>query len=332
MVSTRRSARNEQKKESPPEPHYEEVEELCEVEEATAKEEPQSVNGEASHKRSTRSTTTARRKRGEELRSKSTGVGISVVSEPVNKKIVFDEEILVANTDTKDDEPNKSNEEENDGSVESNDDDDAVEEVKGSAAKDLAEKQRERERITARGSLSKKSRKRKDKTENEIAEEFDDDFFKQLGEEREEERKQRKKSKKPSEPAGRHTAFVLSGDEDGVGSSVTPKVAEHNIEVVVLGTKDAYASDDRNTSSTGRSLLLEANNEPPSETVLMYSRRSLLADGSEPPSQKQLQKAQKAGHKTAQAPTWKRSKKITRILGSGVRQKGKAAAHFVVQM
>lgn len=295
-------------------------------------EEPQQQNNNASFsKRPTRSS--SRRKRGEELRSKSTGVGISVMTtEPVNKKIVFgdDEDIAAAAEEEPKDEAVA---EENEGS-DDDEDDDAVEEVKGSTAKDLAQEQHELERATSRAVLTKKkSRKRKNKTQD--ADDFDDNFFKQLDEEREEQRKllRKQKSKKQSEPVGRHTTFVVSGDEgEEFASSLTPKEVEHNIEVVVLGTARNDSSGDPNASFTGRSLLLEANKEAPSEAVLMFSRNSLLANGAEAPTSKQLHKAKISGHKTVQAPTWTRSKKVTRILATGTRQKGKAAAHFVVKM
>lgn len=328
MVSTRRSARKKEKdeylssnEEYTKEEYTKEKDEI-EVEEAVARDTTEKYSGGRKRKKSD--------KRGGELRSKSTGVGIVLNSEPVNKKIVFgdgENNFVVPDKDDGIKERKTKEDQCSDESV----DDDAVEEVKGSEAKDLVKQQLEQEHATARASFIKKPRKRKSKAQDAIANEFDDDFFKQLDEERAEERKQRQQTKNQTKPAGRHTTFVVSGDEEGrIDSEIAPNVAEHNIEVVVLGTDDS--SDDPHRSTTGRSLLSEANKEKPSEAFLMYSRCILLVDGSEPPSCKQQQKAKKAGHKTVQAPTWKRSKKMNRILGAGRRLKGKAAAHFLVDI
>lgn len=280
----------------------------------------------AEEERSPASSRELRRRKKEGLRSKSTGVGLSIdIAESTgktNKKIVFDEdpnfEDLPADSDKEDREAVEAH-------VGDDSDDDAVEEVKGTIAKEQAHEQRIAEREVAKVSTDLKAskRKRKSRLEKKVAEDkedFDEDFFDQLDAEMEEQRENKKKDRKGSDdsekPKGRHTTFVA--DEK---ASVPVKVGE-NIEVVVL------QSDPVREGTTSM---------PVSKAAVLFSRGQLV-DGCDMVSEKQIRKAKKAGQDVLQrTSTWKRSKKMNRLLLPGAQNKrrkgeGVAASHFVVKM
>jgi|UniRef100_A0A8J9THV3 hypothetical protein len=283
-----------------------------------------------------------RRKRREELRSKSTGVGLSIDandSKIVNRKIVFGDlddelpdsvekpvEVSVAL------EPSKNasavvaaTHDEKDAES----DDNKVEEMKSNVAKAIEIEERNRERATARHAAAVQKPKRKRRKEvsqvhaSDNSENFDESFFAELDEKREEDRQSRKKAKEEL-PKGRHITFVVSGDEP---EARKPYPAAHNIEVVVLNDNDSGL----------KSPIPDSPTKSESGTLLLYSR-SVLADGSDGISAKQLQKAKKSGRKDAGNIHWKRSRKMNRLLVPGARSQkarlmgGRPAAHFVVEM
>jgi hypothetical protein len=265
-----------------------------------------------------------RREQESARKAQQTGLGISKENAPKGKKIIFGdmEESLVqketpAADDEKDGEPDMEEEQVPEEGGDDDDDDDAVEEMDTAVARENVREQRGKERATARAAtvlVKPRRNKRKKQVEAEAADnEFDDDFFAQLDEEMTEEQKLLKEAKLAL-PKGRHTTFVVP-DEDATGTSVP---AEHNIEVAVLG--EPFDHVILNTEQT--------------ETALSFSR-SRLDNGSDGVSAKQLQKAKQQGKKTAETPSWQRSKKMNRMILSGARSQrrkgqGKAAAHFVV--
>lgn len=320
----------------------------------------ESAEGESSAKRNSRQSPRLKSKRkivDDELRSKSTGVGVAIsIDATSSKKILFDDDevftasegadrdvdVDVAHSKKKATEETEADRAHGDNNNDKDDDDDdAVEEVQGATAKDFAQQQIEEELYTARTSvLTKKSRKRKAKDKLDPADLFDEDFFRTIDAEQDDERKQRNRSKgkvQKEKVKGRHTTFVVSGDVDKAGSSLKPVTFEHNIEVVVLGTHGGdETATDRNTATsiTGRKLLLESNKEELSKEALLYSRCGFQEDGREtvPLSQKQLQKLKKSGHKNASkepVSSWKRSKAM-RVVAFGTRKKAAPAARFVV--
>lgn len=263
-----------------------------------------------------------RREQESARKSQQTGLGISKENAPKGKKIIFGdvEESLQKETtpanDEKDGEQDMDEEQvqEEEGD---DDDDDAVEEMDTAVARETVREQRGKERATARAAtvlVKPRRNKRKKQAEVEAADnEFDDDFFAQLDEETTEEQKQ-EKERKLAQPKGRHTTFVVP-DEDATAN--VP--AGHNIEVAVLG--EPFDHVILNTKQT--------------ETALSFSRNR-LDNGSDGVSAKQLQKQKQTGKKTAETPSWQRSKKMNRLVLSGVRSQrrkgqGKAAAHFVVK-
>jgi hypothetical protein len=267
-----------------------------------------------------------RREQESARKAQQTGLGISKENAPKGKKIIFGdvEESLVEKEttpvdDEKDAEVDMDEEQvsEEGGDDDDDDDDDAVEEMDTAVARENLREQRGKERATARAAtvlVKPRRNKRKKQVDAEAADnEFDDDFFAQLDEEMTEEQKLLKEAKM-AQPKGRHTTFVVP-DEDATGTNVP---AEHNIEVAVLG--EPFDHVILNTEQT--------------ETALSFSR-SRLDNGSDGVSAKQLQKAKQQGKKTAETPSWQRSKKMNRMILSGARSQrrkgqGKAAAHFVV--
>ena len=265
-----------------------------------------------------------RQSRRQDLRPKSTGVGISIASAaddggaiPKGKKIIFgDDEDLMQEDDLEKKEIQHGDEKQQDEeSDDDDDDDDAVEEVDTSAARKSEQGQREKERATARVQVSLTSRrKRKYKVEAEPENDFDDAFFTQLDEEIAE--KQQQDRQKPVQPQGRHTTFVVPNEDE----TRTAAPVGHNIEVAVLASE-----------SSSQVII----NPELSDSALTFSRSHLL-DGSDGVSSKQLQKAKKSGNKTAETPSWRRSKKMNLLLQPGARSKrqkvhGRAPAHFVVE-
>jgi len=262
-----------------------------------------------------------RQKNRDGLRSKSTGVGVSIAPDgksaaPVNKKIVFDddyddgqqklqaEEEIDTRHDSVRDERDKHS-----------DDDDAVEEMKTSDARVQAEEQQTREKATAHEALvlkgSKRKRKKKpaNKSGDDDKEELDDEFFEKLDAELEQERKNRKEEKEIKDSSlaqkRRRTAFVVS-DETLVES--IPTRTDENVEVVVLKDEAHSAALVNKTFKV-------------SKAALLFSR-SQIADGSDVVSAKQLQKGKKSGRTVDYYSTgWKRSKKMNNRLLPGLRNK-----------
>lgn len=241
----------------------------------------------------------SRKKRGGDLRSKSVGLVGKIDTEQTSaKKIVFgkdftvDNEVLATAATTK-------NDEKDDGD---DDDDDNVEEVKASEAKEQVLGQIQRERKTA-GVLQKIDAKRKRKVVEEQVEEMDDDFFAQVDAELDRERKENKQVS--AAPKGKRTTFIAKEEKDYAIER------EHNIEVVVLGSDVAVAA---------------ASGTKPSEAALFFSR-SRLQNGIST-----IKKTGVSKKKPAKQEGWKRSKKMTRVLISGKRQRrSKPAAHFVIK-
>jgi hypothetical protein len=290
------------------------------------------------------SLTVARQQQSRQLRSRSTGVGISIgsiaenqdknnqsknrkttVFEDIDSPVQYEDEHRIYSIPENQNAGKKLFDNDND-EADKNDDTSDVEEVSGTLAKDQALEQMAKETETAvKCSLTKpRKRKKKEKSHQEEKHEmFDDEFFQQLEHERSEQRKQRKLSAKLSQnnqqKTGKHTKFSLN---DGATTFETKKLEEHNIEVAVLGT---YSSD----GNSVRNYLLDCS-EPPTESTLLYSR-SLLVDGTVPLSARQLQKAKKAGHKNLNeaATTWKRSKKMNRLgVNPAAKRKQSPAVHF----
>eukprot|EP00980_Cylindrotheca_fusiformis_P015064 scaffold4157_cov136-Cylindrotheca_fusiformis.AAC.14 len=267
MVTTRRGKQAEK--------HGEEANDV----EATSKKSP--------------SKKTRRQKLNEELKSKATGVGlkISVDTTPKNNKIVFDDVV---------DEPEPPVEKQEviaNDEYDEDEEDDAVEEVKGQAAREEILEQLDTE---AKYSVhSKKKRKKKEKPkevkeEEEEEEEFDDAFFAELEAARAEEKKQLEDKK----PKGKHTAFVVAQSDQGI--SERPREVDENIQVVVL--KDS-AQD-----STVSAITAVPTNAL-TQNALLYSRNRLVS-GSDGVARSALGKKRKWQPDN----TWKRSKKMKNLV------------------
>ena len=207
-------------------------------------------------------------------------------------------------------------------SDESDDDDDAVEEVKQTDAREELNAQRFNERASAVVNVTKggKRRKRKNRLQDSDALEDADDlpsgFFEELDAELAHGRKARKteQKSKDAEPKGKHTTFVVQGD-DAEDSTIR---VDDTIQLVILESKDRT----------------EANEEV-STRAMIYSRSQLL-DGKDKISDKKRQLAKKAGRKTIEPEGWVRSSKMNRLLVPGraaLRKAGKGAVapRFVAQ-
>lgn len=297
---------------------------------AAVEEENERVTPSKSSKRQPRKKT---RSSKEGLKSKNTGIGLSIdlsdESTKQNKKIVFD--------DTIGDDDEKILDETTKGTVEQSDqvqigvtvndkddDDDAVEEVKGCTARDEIIQQIETE-VKVAGKAKKKAKKRKEKKEEKVEndddeddDDLDDDFFEELETiKAEEQAKKELESKKQKK--GKHTTFVFRENNKAKKLS-TPKSVGHNIQVVVLADQLETISDDPFTSVPTSSLTKEA----------LVLSRSDLKDG-----------ADQGGKRKRKAPnrpdtTWKRSRKMnllatpkSRFNRQGAR--ARPAANFVTK-
>ena len=282
--------------------------------------------------RRSRSSSKPQRKEEELLRhAKNTGVGISIdigiASESSNeqnhkkpnKKTIFGEDELPEETDVvKEPLPltaaTPATEADDD-----DDDNDAVEEVKGSSAREEILHQLDAEE---KGALKpKKAKKRKDRTKvksdtKKEGEEFDDEFFAELEAVKAvaEEEKKRLASKTKK---GKHTTFVVDENEETSATFSQPKKVGHNIQVVVL---EDVEMDDAITAVPTSALSADA---------LLYSR-SFIPDGSD----------KKGGKRKRNSPTlpdtsWKRSRKMNLIVSAkgrfngGRKGRGRPAANFV---
>lgn len=243
-----------------------------------------------------------RKKRRDELRSKSVGVVVGKIdtSKTASNKILFGDKYDAEQASQKVVAALQEEKEEDS-------DDDQVEEVKASVAKEQALEQRQKERKTATELHKLEATiKRKRKPVEEDAP-MDDDFFAQLDVELDEERKE-KKRKVAAAPKGKHTTFVSTNENDDVVE------ADHNIEVVVLA--------DAATTVAASSFV---GGSKPSEAAMIFSR-GRMEDG--------ISAIKKSGGATKTKPQksqgWKRSNKMNRILLTKKRT-NKPASHFVIK-
>jgi hypothetical protein len=289
---------------------------------------PPTASNEASSTR--KHSREVRRKRREEIKSRTTGVGLFISTRASgSNKIVFGDNnsndenppnVIGSNDKKYDDFVESDADEQDSDSSDDDDDDDAVEEVKSSVARDKVMEQLARERDSSKvQKLQTRSKKRKTKTLNEEEEkeedEFDEDFFAQVDSEIAQERKQKKMDKESTRPsAGRHTTFLSTEEE----VDFQPIRADHNIELVVLG----------NGNTETNQVSFTEDKEEPSELSHLFAR-GRLADG------KELAKVKGTKKKKQSDSGWKRSKKMNAVaLGQAkvARRKGRgtAAANFVV--
>jgi hypothetical protein len=189
---------------------------------------------------------------------------------------------------------------EKEGTLQDGEDDDSVEEMHSGGA--AYKEQLDRERAAASAVVKRKRKRKKKESE---AKDFDDNFFDKLDNELSEVRKRRKQETSETF-TGRHTTFIMSEDDPVAAAS---RDVGHNIEVVVLGRGGERPS--------------KASCQQQQKEMLEYSR-SCLSDGSQPSTQKQIQKMKKSGHKQT-APVWKRSRVVHR------KGRGKPAAIFAVR-
>ncbi|KAL3782867.1 hypothetical protein HJC23_008861 [Cyclotella cryptica] len=209
-------------------------------------------------------------------------------------------------------------------------DDDAVEEVKGSAARESTQKLREAERLVAKESTSKKKRTKKTETtknfsntptstndvggstsESEGTEDMlTDDFFNMVDSERAKKlqlSKQEKKKESLDEKKrlGRHTTFVVEDDHRIID---VPKEIGQNIEVVAIGS--GCADDELNDEEEKRNLL-SARLGSASRAATVYARDNLSWGGSRERS------CESRKRKSKDEESWKRSRKMVFVAGSG---------------
>lgn len=325
MVTTRRSRKSSEAAKNEDAPSSKEQQATTT---ATTKEE-ESPSSPTPTKRSGR-----KKRQKEELKSKNTGVGLSIAinndeSAKKNKKIIFDEDVPIdegdleetAGIDKKDQEKEGDDEVEVTASKEEEeeDEDDAVEEVKGSAAREEILQQLEAEE---KGALKTKKRKKRKDRATEVPDDddddLDDDFFAQLETAKAEEQT-KKESETKKKKKGKHTTFVFGeNDKGGRADPSAPKKVGHNIQVVVLPDEEETFMEDAITAVPATAL---------SEEALLYSRSS-LQDGAD----------KKAGKRKKNAPvlpdtSWKRSRKMSLVMTPTSRfnrrgGRGRPAANF----
>lgn len=229
------------------------------------------------------------------------------------------------------------------------DDDDAVEEVKGSKAREATQKLRDQERKVANENAKARTKKKRNKktedekintkgqveddsldesdAEEEDEEEkiFDDDFFKQVDSERAEhlQKSKEERKKKKSElkmKLGRHTTFVV---EDEYKMIDAPKRMNQNIEVIALGGGKKGDSDEVGNDGIDedeeRQIIISASlGTAPSKSAIAFARGNLVSGTSKErscPSRKRKSKNEE---------TWKRSRRM-----NAKPRPGCAAAIFV---
>mmetsp|Transcript_18020 Transcript_18020/g.43295 ORF Transcript_18020/g.43295 Transcript_18020/m.43295 type:complete len:304 (-) Transcript_18020:1637-2548(-) len=276
---------------------------------------------------------------------------------PQNKKIVFgnndagdsfDDDIQIKNDDNEEGEndgrPGRGNigKDDNDKSEsDGDDDDDAVEEVKGGAARELTQRLRDAERKVAKESIPKKKRKKTNddaihkadaennescESESDDEEEEDlltDDFFKMVDTERKDQLQRAKQEKKQQKlqqkkRMGKHTTFVV---EDEYKTSDTPYKMNQNIEVIALGGGKSTAESTNNLDDEHQLLISAKLGSAPSKAAMAFAR------GSMPRGVSKERSSNSRKRKSKDEETWKRSRKLNR-LGVGSRP-GQAAALFV---
>lgn len=225
-----------------------------------------------------------RKKRSQDLRSKSVGlVGkIDVGESSQGKRIVFGDSIESISDDDDDESEMQT------GKIEGDEDeDDEIEEVKGTRAKELALAQREKERKTAGEMKKLDSNRRKRKNileESDEEDEMDDNFFDQVDIDLDAERQEKHDSKTSSR--GKRTTFVSQEEKD---SSIE---TGNNIEVVVL---------------RANSMPIATSGCNPSENAFVYSRSRLLDGKFSLTKNRKLRKHDKTEG-------WRRSTKMNRII------------------
>jgi hypothetical protein len=248
--------------------------------------------------------------------------GFVADGEVQNKKIVFDED------DVHESDVDANNDADVDNAVDNtalpaaeSDEDDAVEEVKGSTARESTQKVREVERQIAKETTSKKKRKKKESARVEEdeqdapPEEFSDDFFKVLDEERADKqqlaKQQKKQQKLEKKILGKHTTFVVE-DENNLMDA--PKKFGQNIEVIALGSGQ---TDEDDQDEEDRRNLLSATLGSTSAASTLFARGQLTGGA----SMTRSCESRKRGTKDDEA--WKRSK--VKVYRSGP---GRAALFF----
>mmetsp|Transcript_9820 Transcript_9820/g.19338 ORF Transcript_9820/g.19338 Transcript_9820/m.19338 type:complete len:340 (-) Transcript_9820:37-1056(-) len=332
-------------------------------------------------------TSSKKRQAKKAAQAKLSGFAVSTDDAPKNKKIVFDDsdgdEDSVDEVGDRGDDDNVPQdgigilnaEEDGSGGIDGNDDgsqsedgaheatsgnveehdddedDDAVEEVKGSKAREATKKLRDQERKVAKENAKAQTKKKRNKTTqdeknnkegqvedgNEIsdgsdAEEedeegkiFDDDFFKQVDSERAEHllksKEERKKQKSELKMRlGRHTTFVV---EDEYKMIDAPKSMNQNIDVIALGGGKNGDSDEVDNDGTDddeeRQIIISASlGTAPSKSAIVFARGKLVSGTSKErscPSRKRKSKNEE---------TWKRSRRM-----NAKPRPGFAAAMFV---
>ena len=307
-------------------------------------------------------------------KAKLSGFAIPKDDTPKNNKIVFgdsddneddyvSENEGIEGIDAEDDvdEGAVSDNDDDNSNCEENDDDDvdydddAVEEVKGSSARESTQKLRDAERKiakeTATARLKKKRKKRTDdgkKADVKVQEESDgdnesvdsdadddedddelltDDFFKMVDSERADhltkiKRDKKKKKLEQKKQLGKHTTFVV---EDDYKMIHVPKKMNQNIEVVAIGggEKNEDGDDDVDINiDSERQLLISATlGSAPSKAAVLFARGSLSSGMSKERS------CESRKRKSKNEETWKRSRKMNSF-GAGARP-GQAATLFV---
>lgn len=253
-----------------------------------------------------------RKRRRDQLRSKATGVGVSLSQEEHNTRIVYDDDELVVEPKGEDSRHASVGKQPVD--QDSDDDDDNVEEVKDTVARQESIR-RQQVYDLARQAAKPKSRKRRKKQVEPMEEDFDEEFFTELDAQAEKAESDNVQSKLTAIPLAKRTTFVVAGGEEAEHSIQT----DHNIEVVVLN---------------GPEQTMPYRKSQVSDAAVIYSRGKLLG-GSVALSPKQRQNAKKSGRPVMmESLGWKRSRKMNQLLsGSKVRRRknqGTAATRFLV--
>lgn len=308
MVSTRRSRKST-------EPAVEAVD-TPNTKESTPSSAKEETLSPTPSKRSSR-----KKKQSEGLKSKNTGVGLSISiddqsSAKKNKKIVFDDDDeeqgdtqqkkleqptkdIHALEVEEDDEPETMG---NDNAEEKEDEnDDAVEEVKGSKAREEILHQIEAEEKGAVKTKTKRKRKErvkeaKDEKDDDDDDDLDDDFFAKLETVKAEENRKKAETKKKKKK-GKHTTFVFDEHDQAKSGKAAPKKVGHDIQVVVLPDQESTALfDDDAIAAVPTDAAL-------SKEALLYSR-SQLDDGCDAPGKR------KRNAPVRPDTSWKRSRKM----------------------
>jgi hypothetical protein len=265
-----------------------------------------------------------RKKQNDEIQSKNTGLGISIEisgsSKQQSKKIVFDEDEIVTADDPEKVHALDAPQGVEKGAPSDDDVDDAVEEVKGSSAREevLHQLQLEEKGAVKTKKTKKRKERRNAKEKDPGDDDLDDDFFAQLETVRAEE--EQKKMLASRRKKSKHTTFVFDEINQSPTGISQPISMGHNIQVVVLPELEEMETDDVITAQPLSSLPAEA---------LLYARCS-LPDGSDKGGKR------KRGSPNLPDTSWKRSRKMNLILSSKARfhrvgGRGLPAANFATK-